>query len=80
MPEWHNAISKTPEEEGRYLVALKRTAPETFGGNTTTIRILRYTSNNGFHLPVHFPAWINDVLKEEVTHWMPLPNLPGEVE
>lgn len=77
MFRWIDSEKRQPDAAGRYLVCLKREAPEDLGGNSRRIAILRWTGE-GWRLPVHFPTWINDEIRETVTHWMPLPKLPRE--
>lgn len=74
--QWVNIRSKSPEKPGRYLVALRRNAPESLGGNQYKVTILRFRPDGNFQYPVHFPDWINDEIEETITHWMPLPDLP----
>ena len=71
VPQW---ISE------RYLAVKKRIAPDYLGGNRTDIIILRFFVDKGFRMPTHIPDWINEEINEEVTHWMPIPQPPKEVE
>ena len=74
---WVDIRKETPEKPGRYLVALRRKAPESLGGNQYKVTILRFRPDGNFQYPVHFPEWINDEIEETITHWMPLPGLPN---
>lgn len=74
--EWIDAQGQSPEKPGRYLVVLRRYAPESLGGNQCKVTILRFRPDGNFQYPVHFPDWINDEIEETITHWMPLPDLP----
>ena len=76
VQEWISVDDRLPDETGRYLVVKKRIAPDEFGGNRTDIVILRFFVGDGFRMPKHIPDWINGEINEEVTHWMPLPELP----
>lgn len=78
MSEWISVKDRMPDEPGRYLVVLNRIAPEDLGGNNTRIMILKFMQEREFRYPVHFPTWINDEIKEAVTHWVPLPEPPKE--
>ncbi len=75
MSAWIDASEKAPTENGRYLVCLERLASENLGGNSRSIKILRWT-DEGWRLPRHFPEWINDAITERVTHWQALPEMP----
>ena len=76
VQEWISVKDRLPKETGRYLVVKKRIAPDELGGNSTDIVILRFNVDDGFKMPTHIPDWINEKINEEVTHWMPLPQLP----
>ena len=76
VQEWISVDDRLPEETGRYLAVKKRIAPDELGGNRTDIVILRFFVDDGFRMPTHIPDWINGEINEEVTHWMPLPDLP----
>lgn len=76
VPKWISVDDRLPDETGRYLVVKKRIAPDELGGNRTDIVILRFFVDDGFRMPTHIPDWINEEINEEVTHWMPLPELP----
>lgn len=76
VQEWISVDDRLPDETGRYLAVKKRIAPDTLGGNRTDIVIIRFFEDSGFKIPIHIPDWINEEIKEEVTHWMPLPELP----
>ena len=76
VTQWISVDDRLPDETGRYLVVKKRIAPDEFGGNRTDIVILRFLVGDGFRMPTHIPDWINEEINEEVTHWMPLPQLP----
>lgn len=75
--EWIDVQVQSPEKPGRYLVSLRRKAPESLGGNQHKVTILRFRPDGNFQYPVHFPDWINDEIEETITHWMPLPGLPN---
>ena len=76
VQEWISVDDRLPEETGRYLAVKKRIAPDELGGNRTDIVILRFFVDDGFRMPTHIPDWINEEINEEVTHWMPMPELP----
>ena len=76
VQEWISVDDRLPDETGRYLAVKKRIAPDELGGNRTDIVILRFFVDDGFRMPTHIPDWINEEINEEVTHWMPLPDLP----
>ena len=76
VQEWISVDDRLPDETGRYLAVKKRIAPDELGGNRTDIVILRFFVDDGFRMPTHIPDWINGEINEEVTHWMPLPELP----
>ena len=76
VQEWISVDDRLPDETGRYLAVKKRIAPDELGGNRTDIVILRFFVDDGFRMPTHIPDWINEKINEEVTHWMPLPELP----
>ena len=74
--KWISVDNRLPDETGRYLAVKKRIAPDELGGNRMDIVILRFSVDDGFRMPIHIPDWINEEIKEEVTHWMPLPEPP----
>ena len=76
VPQWISVDDRLPDETGRYLAVKKRIAPDDFGGNRTDIAIIRFSADDGFRMPIHIPDWINKKINEEVTHWMPLPEMP----
>ena len=76
VQEWISVVDRLPKETGRYLAVKERIAPDYLGGNRTDIIILRFFIDKGFRMPAHIPDWINEEINEEVTHWMPLPELP----
>ena len=80
MSKWISVDDRLPDKTGRYLAVKKRIAPDYLGGNRTDIVILRFFLAKGFRMPTHIPAWtnkaINEEINEEVTHWLPLPELP----
>ena len=76
VQEWISVDDRLPDETGRYLAVKKRIAPDELGGNRTDIVILRFFVDDGFRMPIHIPDWINEKINEEVTHWMPIPELP----
>ena len=77
MNEWISVKERLPSKKGQYLVLLKRTTSKEFGGNTKTIRITRWLGNE-WRMPFHIPEWINEQIKDEITHWQPLPEPPKE--
>ena len=76
MGEWINANDRSPEKRGRYLVMLKTDGNIGFEVHEHLIRIM-YFGNEGWRLPRHYPEWIHEAIKQEVTHWMPLPSVEG---
>lgn len=75
--EWISVNDRMPKENGRYIVADEITAPEELGGNHTEIRIMRFHEGK-WHTPFRSPEWINEAIKDNITHWMPLPEPPKE--
>ena len=78
VQEWIPVKDRLPKETGRYLTVKKRIAPDYLGGNRTDIVILKFFVDKGFRMPTHIPNWINEEINDEVTHWMPLPQLRGK--
>lgn len=81
--KWIPVTERLPEENGRVLVVLKEDAEAEklgFDLHDTTIKIMMYSTQTGFNLPHHIPEWINEAIKQEVTHWLPLPELPEGVD
>lgn len=76
---WISVKDRLPDTNGRYLVSLGTVAPESLGGNSTRIRIIRYIDGE-WKCPVHLPTWINEEITQEVTHWQPLPQPPQKGE
>lgn len=76
MGEWISVKDRLPEERGRYLVMLKTDGRIGFEVHEHLMRIL-YFGSEGWRLPRHYPEWIHEALKQEVTHWMPLPSVEG---
>ena len=76
VQEWISVNDRLPDETGRYLAVKKRIAPDELGGNRTDIVILRFFVDDGFRMPTHIPDWINEEINEEVTHWLPFPEIP----
>ena len=76
VQKWISVDDRLPDETGRYLAVKKRIAPDDFGGDRTDIVIIRFFADDGFRMPVHIPDWINKKINEEITHWMPLPEMP----
>lgn len=78
---WIPVTERLPEENERYLTVMHRTVdPEyraEFGDDNTEVRITRYYKGE-WKLPRHSPEWINDVITDTITHWMPLPEPPKE--
>ncbi len=72
---WVSVNERLPKNKGRYLVVLERTAPDELGGCFTSVKIMGWSGN--WRYAVHFPKWVNGKITEAVTHWMPLPKLPG---
>ena len=76
VQEWISVDDRLPDKTGKYLAVKKRIAPDDFGGNRTDIVIIRFFVDDGFRMPIHIPDWINKKINEEVTHWMPIPEIP----
>lgn len=72
---WIPITEKLPQKTGYYLTSLSRKASEEFGGNSTSIKIMRFMGED-WRYAHHFPEWINSEIKDTVTHWMPLPKKP----
>ena len=77
MGEWINAKTRLPKERGRYLVMLKTDGNIGYEVHDHFIKIL-YFGNGGWRFPRFFPEWIHNTLKQEVTHWMTLPDKPKD--
>lgn len=77
MAEWISVKESLPDENGRYLVVDEITAPKNLGGNHQQIRIMRFYKDE-WYTPVRAPEWINAAIKDNITHWMPLPEPPKE--
>ena len=74
-PQWIPCSERLPDKYGMYLVTMTEKAKaEDFGFDVDEIEVnkMRYNSN-GWNLPRHIPAWINNVITDEVLAWMPLP-------
>lgn len=72
---WIPVTERLPKENGMYLVTMTEKAKaEELGFDLDEIEVskMRYNSN-GWQLPRHIPSWINEVVKDEVIAWMPLP-------
>lgn len=65
--EWICAKDRLPEKRGRYLVMLKTDGKIGFEVHDHLHRIM-YFGNQGWRLPRHYPEWIHEALKQEVTH------------
>jgi hypothetical protein len=74
---WISVSERLPEERGHYLAVVKRTAPDMLGGNETRIKIMRWMGED-WRYAHYIPEWINKVITDTVTHWMPLPQPPKE--
>ena len=77
MGEWISVEDRLPEDRGHYLVMLETDGNIGFEVHEHLIRII-YFGSTGWRLPQHYPKWIHEALKQEVTHWMPLPEPPEE--
>ena len=78
---WIPVTERLPEENGMYLVTMTEKAKaEELGFDLDEIEVskMRYNSN-GWQLPRHIPSWINEVVKDEVIAWMPVPEPYREV-
>ena len=74
---WIPVTERLPEDDGRYLCAMDRVAPEYLGGCDREVRIMRLTGAI-WRIPRHIPNWINGEIMDKVTHWQPLPEPPKE--
>lgn len=82
QPRWIPVTERLPKENGMYLVTMTEKAKaEELGFDLDEIEVskMRYNSN-GWQLPRHIPSWINEVVKDEVIAWMPLPEPYREEE
>ena len=77
VQQWVNTKDRLPADRGRYLVMLKTDGKIGFEVHEHLMRILWFGSE-GWRLPRHYPEWIHEALKQEVTHWMLLPEPPKE--
>ena len=81
MPHWISVEDEPPKENGRYLVRYKRDV--NLGDEETVhedeIRIMRFFVDDGWRYPIICNDHVR-LVNEEVTHWMPLPAPPKEVE
>lgn len=68
---WIDVATLLPEAGKRVLIAIKR-------GNTHTIRISRRCEYNVTDPQSHKWLWSNTQSSDEVTHWMPLPDVPNQ--
>ena len=80
-PHWISVEDEPPKENGRYLVRYKRDVD--LGDEETVhedeIRIMRFFVGDGWRYPIICNDHVR-LVSEEVTHWMPLPAPPKEVE
>ena len=81
VPHWISVEDEPPKENGRYLVRYKRDVD--LGDEETVhedeIRIMRFFVGDGWRYPIICNDHVR-LVSEEVTHWMPLPKPPKEVE
>ena len=80
VPQWISVEDELPKENGRYLARYKRDVD--LGDETVhedDIRIMRFFTSEGWRYPIICNDHVR-LLSEEVTHWMPLPAPPKEVE
>ena len=72
---WISVEDRLPDQCGHYLVMIKTDGNIGFEVHSHLIRIV-YFRSDGWRLSHHFPEWIHQALKQEITHWQPLPDLP----
>ena len=81
VPKWVSVEDEPPKENGRYLVRYKRDVD--LGDGETVhddkIRVMRFFVDDGWRYPIICNDHVR-LVNEEVTHWMPLPKAPKEVE
>ena len=81
VPHWISVEDEPPKENGRYLVRYKRDV--NLGDEETVhedeIRIMRFFVGDGWCYPIICNDYVR-LVNEEVTHWMPLPEPPKEVQ
>ena len=81
VPHWISVEDEPPKENGRYLVRYKRDVD--LGDEETVhedeIRIMRFFVGDGWRYPIICNDHVR-LVSEEVTHWMPLPAPPKEVQ
>ena len=81
VPHWISVEDEPPKENGRYLVRYKRDV--NLGDEETVhedeIRNMRFFVDDGWRYPIICNDHVR-LVNEEVTHWMPLPKAPKEVQ
>ena len=78
-PKWIPTSKKPdpdlPEEEmsGYFLVTLHTYGNIGFDMDEYEVKKMRWNRVNGWVLPVHSPAWIEEALTQDITAWEPCP-------
>jgi hypothetical protein len=72
--QWVSVEERLPEEDGRYLVVLRKRKD---GEETVETRIMRFL-DSAWKYPHFVPEWLNNEIIQVVTHWMPLPEPPAQ--
>ena len=78
-PKWIPTSKKPdpdlPEEDmsGYFLVTLHTYGNIGFDMDEYEVKKMRWNRVNGWVLPVHSPAWIEDALTQDVLAWKPCP-------
>ena len=75
MKEWISVKDKLPDEEGDYLVIMEMNAMR-----FDKVRHFRVYSIDHFYPDTIEWYDNNDEITFDVTHWMPLPPMPKDVE
>lgn len=78
---WISVKERLPEDNGRYLVFLHEWSNGKFlpKYDDFKIRIMRFT-NNGWSFPVCVDKRCEADTNRAISHWMPLPEPPKEVQ
>lgn len=77
---WIPCTEKQPDENGQYLVTLKRQAPEELGGDCTKVALVRFIKGV-WKCPIPMMAdFDTDEIKYTVLAWQPISDVYREPE